>query len=623
MPFLKVRLLLCLFFAVSRLVLAATLEPRDSPSEAVSLDANSWEQYKVDQWLVEYMTTHNIPKAHFLTEFPKAVGQELKCALSKPCRTVPSLPKNATDEEVKIHLVLAALTHFNDVFRMVALFFSNPNGIPGTLRGATIDSFSNIYHDFTPEGINSSVPAADVAQTFFSPVWYVPNLLPNTPMVETVKKAIKRTAEKGFGYTWEDHATYGINEDHTNIDWSLQNALDAWLSEYHGIIADTKDISILDFLRDGAMLRLQYGKDVDPSWLEQASDMYQRLTLSLVLEANGVLIHRASYEGMEPNDTSMSLVGYHDDAYLHIIYAPIHWGHDEDGNLTRQYDQSQNINSYDIAPRVVYGQSWACFKATNSDQFKNNYAKPWDQPGYYDKSLYIKNWDGTSDGLDAQNPLCTFNIPVNNQPADIKQSDFVQNFNSSCPQAFENFNWLSQVDYAVYRAFMIASDAWASALIAINTVNPDLPAKLSDLCSSSDDAVKSWGKEILSDLWGSFKMNMLIGAVLGIRETVKGIADGAGSIYTAVRGGWNRIFLEKPPVIRNPPGPPLSLDSAHVGSGGDGRSGLGDGNPNGNGNNDGPDPSPAQKPAISWQDMLKHSQYGHILDNGGLAGLDG
>ena len=98
----------------------------------------------------------------------------------------------------------------------------------------------------------------------------------------------------------------------------MQSASDAWVSLFHDVVLNKTDVSVLDFIKGGNMLRLQYAKDlVKSGWRNQAQKMFHRQVLSLVLEANGVIVHRASYEGMEANDTAMDLPGTHDDPYTH------------------------------------------------------------------------------------------------------------------------------------------------------------------------------------------------------------------------------------------------------------------------------------------------------------------
>ena len=609
-----------------RSVECVPVQQRNATEGPVAVSQDSWNSYKVDEWLPGFMKKKKIPIVNFVTEFPKAVDHPIECSLAKHCTVSSSIEDGADDEQVRIALVIAALTHFNDLFRMISQFFSDNFDF----RDSTVNAFSDIYHEFTPMDLNSSVPPSDVAQTFFIPVWYLPEALPNDALTETVRGAINITAEKGFGYTWQDHTQYDVSEEYNNIEWSLQSASNAWVQVYHQILSHTGNISVLDFLRDGNLLRLKYAKELDESgWNDQAFKMYQRQTLSLVLQANSVLLHRASYDGMEPNDAAMDLEGTHDDSYLHIASSPVHWGKDDDGNLTRQYLQSENFTEIVDDDQVIYSQSWACFKATNSGKFSTNFVKSWSQPGYDTKSLFIKDWDGSNSVFDQHNPPCTFNLPVNNQPADIRQSGFVQALIDSCPDQTGHFLNNDQIDYRVYRAFMIASDAWATVQIATQGTDPNLQTKLSTFCDASAEQFQEWKHSIWDATVSSFEGNLVFGALIGFR----GVGGEVGGAFTKIKGGFGQFkawLLEKPPVFDHPPAQPIRRPSIELGPEtlpesyrpSDAKSGsvqpsLADDSVVGKEDIPNPNPSPEDEGAtLSWEDVLKKSKdYGDLLGN--------
>ena len=187
-------------------------------SSTNDLNVDRWTNLEVDGWLPKYIRERNIPIDNFLAEFPKAVGQPLDCSLTQACTTVPELKRNANDDDFRIQLVLASLTHFNDLYRMIIRWYSGSFDLEYSSRLHLVETLSTIYHDFTPEDFNATIPAADVSRIFFNLVWYVPDVLPNSALVRIVQKAVDKTADAGFNYAWKNLALREVSNDHSNID---------------------------------------------------------------------------------------------------------------------------------------------------------------------------------------------------------------------------------------------------------------------------------------------------------------------------------------------------------------------------------------------------------------------
>ena len=526
---------------------ARSLDTRSLAVGSSGLDENAWAIHKVDDWLPKFMQTHNIPIEGFLHKFPEAVGYPMTCTLEQPCVQVPDMGKAGNATDIQIRLVLTALTHFNDLFSMIHQLYSDSFDL--IFRSDLIDVFTSTYDNFTPVDLNDTIPAVDAAHILFTPVTYVPNAFPNEALRKTLESVINTTTQKGFGYAWKDYAeTSNQNQDYNNIQWSMQSAFNAWVGKYNEINQGTGEVTVLDFLSNGTMLRLKYAKDITQQngWYDQATMMFTRRSLSSVLEANGVLLQRASYSGMVFKDAAMELDGSFDDTYALVAESPVHWGLDKDNNLTRQYVASKSFESITGIPsRVIYGLSWECFKATNDDKF---YRKSWEDPDAYSQSLFIEDWDGTSDSFDMHNPLCTFNLPLNNQPSDIRTSPFATDLSQSCKTSIDILGYVEPIPYDVYKAFIIFSDAWTTTILANqkNTGNETL--QLSDLCNSASGAWDDFGGDLWSTLKGNFFTNVAFGTLFGAGgATEEHFTIKSGS---PVAGGFSPDFADGEPVGR-------------------------------------------------------------------------
>ena len=528
----------------------------------------SWIQYGVDDWLPTFMQQENIPKADFLRAFPKAVGHHyMDCTLDNPCTTVPAISADQDETDIKISLVLSALTHFNDLFRMVnKLYTPDNNNFLLSFQDHFSDTVGSIYYNYSPGDINSTVPADTFAHVLFTPIWYIPNAIPSQPLQQTIDAAIATTAARGFGWEWQDYGAYNAKVGMRNDKYSVYSAFEAWKEQYNIITSGQGNLTLLDFFANGEMLRMSYAEDlVKTGWHKQMWEMYKRLVLSMVMEANNLIIHRASYETMQPTDAAMDLQMWHDDAYTHTISAMIYWGKDDKGNITRQYypghpKGSVTFANLSIASRAIYGLSYQCFLDTNpGSPYTTGYNKVWPwQLEAYNQSLYIPDWDGTADDFDAHVPECTYNVPVNDQPADIKQSWFFQQVESlgdGCSFSTKwDQSWFTDPSFPVYRAFMIASDAWVSTEVAVSLA--DINLALSDLCNASSTALHDWLAGADSEFTSSLEQNLLFSAVFDIGDTINAFRGAYEFTNRLVKGVWNDVFKEGPPVIENVPNPP-------------------------------------------------------------------
>ncbi|KAL6722379.1 hypothetical protein ACLMJK_001486 [Lecanora helva] len=549
---------------------ASPFSRREEAPSVVQPTVDSWTKYQIDEWLPTFMQEKGLSKHDFLTAFPKVVGRsDLQCSLEKPCTSVINITTDANETDIKVNLVLSALTLFNDLFRIVNRLYTPAATFNHPVRNTIIEIFQDTYSYFSPNDINKTVPAQTFAHILFIPVWYIPNALPSEPLRQTINAAIAETATNGFGYEWLGYADNAPDSYLSNIQNTVQAAFVAWRNQYDQIISGRGNLTVLDFLEGGNLLKLKYAKELKKSsWHEQAFQMFARLTLSMVLEANGIIIHRGSYETVQPEDAAMGLNGWHDDSYSHTVSAMIWWGLDKNGSLTRQYmPQGDFKNDLHIAPRVIYGQSHDCFQATiakdGETPYTSGYKKiwPWDLPEF-GNSLYIPDWDGTGDGFDYHNPTCTFNIPVNFQPADIKTSWFMQELAKACPNRVEfDLDYFTAVTAPVYRACMVASDSWMSTQVALQYEDANVTANLKDFCDASAQAAKDFGKSVLSEIWSSFKTNLWMTALLGFKDTLSALKTAYGWAGSAVKGAWDGWVPEAAPVLEHPPRvPPPSIE---------------------------------------------------------------
>ena len=551
-----------LLFCLLALTSSIACFPVSNDGQGIELTVDAWVKHGVDSWLPNFIKDRQIPTKNILEAFPRAVGFSMKCGLyDDPCYYSSTLHSSSTEEEIRIALVLASLTHFNDLFRMFNKLVTPDEDI-GELqhRSNSVSLFGNMYFYYNPTDLNSTIPAKEFAQILFTPIWYIPNAIPNDALKTVVDDAIKACAENGFGYAWKDYQSKPAHGSQvSNIEQSYQAAFQAWGQQYESVVQAKGNTTVLDFLKGGSMLKLRYAKEMtDLKWHQQAYRMFTRQVLNMIYSANGMVIHRASYETMQPEDAAIGLNGWHDDPYDHVIYGMVSWGLDIDGNLTEQYAPRASFDAIDIADRVIFGQAYTCWATSNSNSFTNNYQKAWELPAF-EKSLYIPDWDGTGDGFDEHNPTCTFNLPVNNQSANIKESWFMEDLKTSCPAAvwFDEAVWSGSASPDVYRSFMVASDAWLSTLVAIQATDPDTPAKLTDFCSTSADSAKTFGKALGTDIWHSFRMNVVLGLVFGASDAFASLKGTYNSASSWVKGVWSKYQM-KPAVIDHPPPEPLN-----------------------------------------------------------------
>ena len=553
-----------LFSSLSLLFGIGAALPAVAPPEKIPLTQSSWKKYEVETWLPKFMEQHGVLATDFLTAFPKAVKHPMDCGLDISCTNVPNLAPNASKEDIQINLVLAGLTHFNDIFRMIDRLwnsdFDDSVDEGFSFRDGLIQTFANIYSGYSVENLNTTV-SAELPRLLLIPAWFIPDAIPNSALTSTLNNVIKATAKPKWA--WKDYAVRPSGQQYNNIAQTVQDLSEAWGDQYRGIVAGDYPITTLDFLKGGDLLNVKYAEELaSTGWHKQANQMFLRQTLSLVLEANGVIIHRGNYDNLEPNDAAMELNYFFDDPYSHSIYAPIHYGVDSDGNVTRQYTPRFTfLGGAGVPSRVIYGQSWQCFKETNNNEFSSNYRRAWDFSAY-NKSLFIYDWDGTSDGFDAHNPSCTFNIPVNNQPSDIKDSWFLQRLIASCSSFGFATSYFAAPDYNTYRQVMLASDAWAYSTVSSRSAS--MSTAMTSACNAADKYKSEFGKKFVTSVKDAFILNLELGAVFHLGNAFKSLktAGQAGARY--VKGGWNKVFKEKPPVIAERPSmPPSELLEQH------------------------------------------------------------
>ena len=556
--------MLFLFLLSMLFTMTLGLPAANQTDENVPFTKESWDNYQVDAWLANFMQTEKLSPANFIHDFSLAVHGPLNCGLDQPCTHVPNVTTNSPKEVIQTTLVLASLTHFNDLFRMISRLWSNDpfldNPInPGyPFRTVLVEQFSDLYAYFSVSDLSSRVPP-ELTRVFLNSIWYIPYVIPNAALVATIDNVMATV--KVPNWVWKDYAHVNALGT-TNIEQSVEDIFEAWRQQHDSVVGNRGGTNILDFIKGGQMLEIKYARELTTvGWHTQAFLMFTRQILSLVLEANGVLVHRADYDNMQPSDTAMDLDFSHDDPYTHETYSPIHFGVDKEGNITRQYSPSKPDHTFDahqIPERVVWGQSWQCFEATNNNKFTANFVRAWSLPAYR-KSLFIPNWDGTIDSFDANNPPCTFNLAVNNQPADIKTSWYIQQLSDSCSgQISEIMNDYITVDYPLYRAVMFASDAWVYS--AVFNQGSNVSESMAEACQAADNTTTAMTQQVWDDWNSNFRFNMALGLLAHVGDILGRITPIANSIKSSIRGGWTKLFAEKPPVVQNrPPAPPQDL----------------------------------------------------------------
>ena len=526
----------------------------------VPLTKESWDNYQVDAWLADYMQKNKLSPANLLHDFPQAVHHPLDCGLDQPCKVIPDVTSDSPKETIQTTLVLASLSHFNDLLRMISRLWSNDpfldNPInPGyPFRTVLVEQFAGLYADFTVNDLSTRV-SPELIRVFLNSIWYIPDAVPNAALLTTVDKVV--VSVKAPTWNWKDYAQ-PTSLGASNIEQTVEDIFRAWRQQYESIVADKGGVNIMDFIAHGQMLKIKYARDlVTVGWHTQAFLMFSRQVLSLVLEANKIMVHRGNYDGMQATDSAMGLGYSHDDPYLHETYSPVHFGLDPDGNVTRQYSPSNpnsTFDTHDIPSRVVWGQSWQCFEATNSNNFTSNFARAWSLPAY-SKSLFIPDWDRTIDGFDASNPPCTFNLAVNNQPADIKTSWYIQQLSAACSgQISEIMHDYITVDYSLYYAVMLASDAWTYSTVFGSGSN--VTENVAQACQAASNTTDAKTKQVWEDYNTNFRFNMALGLLSHLGDLIGHIAPAANAIESSVKGGWSKLFAEKPPVVEGRPEPP-------------------------------------------------------------------